>query len=158
MRVGFIGLGKMGAPIAANIKAAGHEVRVWNRTAGKATALAADGATPVASPAEAVDGADVLLTMLFDGPAVLDAVRRAEPNLHAGMVWAQCTTVGLDSITELAEFAALHEIELHLIVGSILAVTEAPNAAAPFSYPAGTWGPEEAEDLVALDARAWRRL
>ncbi|MBS2023287.1 MAG: glucose-6-phosphate dehydrogenase [Deltaproteobacteria bacterium] len=44
------------------------------------------------------------------------------------------------------------------LVDSVLKVTEAPDGGAPFSYPAGTWGPNEADRLLARDGRAWRRL
>jgi 3-hydroxyisobutyrate dehydrogenase len=106
--VAVLGTGIMGAAMARNLVKAGHEVRVWNRTAAKAQALTADGATAVDNPAAAVDGADVLLTILFDGQAVIDAVREAEPSLRPGLVWAQCTTVGVDSVPELAAYASAH--------------------------------------------------
>ena len=77
--------GIMGAPMARNLAGAGHEVRAWNRTASKAEGL---GATVAGSPAEAVDGADVVITMLSDGPTVGrgDGGRHADrrPGLVAG--------------------------------------------------------------------------
>jgi 3-hydroxyisobutyrate dehydrogenase-like beta-hydroxyacid dehydrogenase len=53
MRIGFLGLGKMGTPMARRLLAAGHEVTVWNRTRERAEALAAEGARVAATPAEA---------------------------------------------------------------------------------------------------------
>ena len=84
-RIGFLGTGIMGAPMARNLASAGHEVRAWNRTSSKAEGL---GATVAGSPAEAVEGAEVVITMLSDGPTVaavmegIDAARR--PGLVAG--------------------------------------------------------------------------
>nr|WP_230323353.1 NAD(P)-binding domain-containing protein [Cellulomonas hominis] len=77
--VAVLGTGIMGAAMARNLLRAGHAVRVWNRSAAKAEPLAADGATVAGSPAEAVDGADVVLTMLHDGAAVAEVIRQAAP-------------------------------------------------------------------------------
>ena len=68
--VAMLGTGTMGAPMARNLLQAGFDVRVWNRTVTKAAVLAADGAHPASTPAEAAAGADVLITMLIDGAAV----------------------------------------------------------------------------------------
>ena len=67
--IAFLGTGGMGGPMAANLARAGFDVRAWDRTATRASALADDGASPAASPAEAVRGAGILITMLADGPA-----------------------------------------------------------------------------------------
>lgn len=69
-RIAFLGLGLMGRPMAANLMKAGHELTVWNRSAGKADELVAAGAAEAATPAEAVAGAEAVFTMLSDGPAV----------------------------------------------------------------------------------------
>jgi 3-hydroxyisobutyrate dehydrogenase-like beta-hydroxyacid dehydrogenase len=63
MDVGFIGLGHMGAPMARNLLKAGHRVTVYNRTPGKAEALAREGAQVAGRVADACHG-DVLITML----------------------------------------------------------------------------------------------
>jgi 3-hydroxyisobutyrate dehydrogenase len=81
----------MGAPMARNLAAAGHEVRAWNRTPAKAEGL---GATVASSPAAAVEGAEVIITMLSDGPtvaAVMDDVTLADD-----VVWWQASTVGVE--------------------------------------------------------------
>ena len=80
MEVGFAGLGIMGSRMAANVRAAGHDVVVWNRTRAKAEAFGG----PVAdTPRELAERCDVLVTMLVDGPQVeavaLDAVEGARP-------------------------------------------------------------------------------
>ncbi len=69
MRIGFIGLGKMGSAMAANLIKAGHDVTVYNRTRVKVDALAAEGATPAGSVAEACGG-DVVVSMLANDDAV----------------------------------------------------------------------------------------
>jgi 3-hydroxyisobutyrate dehydrogenase len=101
MRVAVLGTGIMGAPMARNIAAAGHEVRAWNRTRERAEPLAGPGMTVCDEPAEAVSGADVAVTMLSDAAAV-EAV--AGPLLDAigDGVWAQMSTVGVEAIERLA--------------------------------------------------------
>ncbi|HET9379433.1 MAG TPA: NAD(P)-dependent oxidoreductase [Streptomyces sp.] len=106
--VSVLGTGIMGAAMARNIARAGHALRVWNRTRAKAEPLAAEGALVTGTPAEAVRDADVVLTVLHDGPAALDAMREAAPALCPGTVWIQSTTAGLDGLTALAGFAADH--------------------------------------------------
>src|SRR5438874_922304 len=69
MRVGFIGLGHMGAGMAANLLRAGHEVTVYNRTPGRDQALVEQGAHAAAQVADACQG-DVVITMLADDAAV----------------------------------------------------------------------------------------
>lgn len=98
----------MGAPMARNLLTSGLRVRVWNRTRDKALPLEADGAVVAGSPAEAVEGADVIVTMLSDGDAVHDAVSAAAPGLRAGQVWAQMSTVGVEAAGRLAALAGAH--------------------------------------------------
>ena len=69
MKIGFLGLGKMGLPMARRLLAAGHELRVWNRTEGRADPLLREGAILAGTPAEAELGADAVVTMLFDDAA-----------------------------------------------------------------------------------------
>jgi len=102
MTVAFLGTGIMGAPMAANIAAAGLDVRVWNRTRAKAEPLA-DVAAVAGSPSAAADGADTLVTMLADGPAVAEAFEAASP--ASGTLWLQMSTVGLDWTDRLAAMA-----------------------------------------------------
>ncbi len=106
--VALLGTGTMGAPMARNLLAADFPVRVWNRTRSKAEPLAEHGAVVVDTPAQAAEGADVLVTMLTDGPAVLDAAGQALAAAPEGVVWAQMSTVGLDDVTTLVELAARH--------------------------------------------------
>ncbi|MCX2968862.1 MULTISPECIES: NAD(P)-dependent oxidoreductase [Streptomyces] len=103
--VAVLGTGIIGAPVARNLSRGGFTVRAWNRTRAKADALGADGVTVAATPAEAVEGADVVVTVLKDGPSVLEAVEAAAPKLAEGTVWVQVSTVG-EAVDELAAFAA----------------------------------------------------
>lgn len=72
-KVGFIGLGLMGKPMAMNILKADHPLTVWNRTASRADELVAAGATLAKSPREVASASDVLITIVSDPPA-LEAV------------------------------------------------------------------------------------
>ncbi|MCU9840184.1 NAD(P)-dependent oxidoreductase [Ruegeria sp. WL0004] len=94
MQIGFLGTGLMGAHMVRNLLKAGHIVTVWNRTAAKAEALAADGATVAASPDRAVVGAEMVISMLADGPAteaILSdpALRQA---LSPGSTWVDMSS------------------------------------------------------------------
>ncbi|MCB1493533.1 MAG: NAD(P)-binding domain-containing protein, partial [Rhodobiaceae bacterium] len=68
-KIGWIGMGRMGFPMAERLVDAGYDVRVWNRTRAKAEPLAAKGATLVDSPADLAD-VDVLATMVSTGKDV----------------------------------------------------------------------------------------
>jgi 3-hydroxyisobutyrate dehydrogenase-like beta-hydroxyacid dehydrogenase len=72
--IAVLGTGRMGAPIARNLLAAGFTLAVWNRTPGRAQELVNAGARLAASPADAAGSADVVLTMLADGDAVAHAM------------------------------------------------------------------------------------
>ncbi|MEO3788103.1 NAD(P)-dependent oxidoreductase [Actinocorallia sp. B10E7] len=106
MDVAVLGTGIMGAAMARSLLRAGHRVRVWNRTRDKAAPLAADGALVMDTPAGAVAGAEVVLTVLFDGRAALETMREAAPELRPGALWAQSSTAALDDAPRLAGFAA----------------------------------------------------
>nr|HEX4312357.1 NAD(P)-dependent oxidoreductase [Kofleriaceae bacterium] len=72
--LGFLGLGNLGAPIAHNLVAAGHAVRVWNRTPAKTAPLAAAGATVASSPRDAVVRGGVTFSILWDDASVDEVV------------------------------------------------------------------------------------
>ncbi len=113
LTVTVLGTGIMGAAMARNLLKAGHTVRAWNRTRAKVSPLAADGAHVAGTPAEAVESADVVLTMLYDGPATLETMRAAAPALPRGAVWAQCTTSGIEDVAGLAAFARDHGLRFY---------------------------------------------
>jgi 3-hydroxyisobutyrate dehydrogenase len=105
--VAVLGTGIMGAPMARNLLAAGFPVRVWNRTAEKTAPLGAAGAVIGASPAEAADGAPIVLTMLTDADAVLATAAEALPGAD---VWIQASTVGIEGGERCAALAAEHGV------------------------------------------------
>jgi 3-hydroxyisobutyrate dehydrogenase len=108
LTVGVLGTGIMGAAMARNLARAGHTVHAWNRSRAKAEPLATDGVRITDTPADAVQGADVVLTMLYDGGTVLEVMREAAPALRPGTAWVQSTTAGLESMGSLADFAREH--------------------------------------------------
>ena len=73
-RVGFIGVGVMGAPMARNLLRAGHRVRAFDTSAAALAAVVRDGANDAGSAREAADGADYVITMLPTGRHVAEAV------------------------------------------------------------------------------------
>jgi 3-hydroxyisobutyrate dehydrogenase len=87
--------------MARNISGAGIDVRVWNRTPDRAEGLG----EVARSPAEAVEGADVMLTMLADGDAVEAVARDALGALSGDAVWLQMSTVGIVANERLAKLA-----------------------------------------------------
>ena len=103
--VALLGTGTMGAGMAASIARAGLPLRVWNRSREKAEPLAGVGAVIADSPAEAVEGADLVLTMLFDADAVAATMEQARASLAPGVVWVQQSTVGVEGSDRLVALA-----------------------------------------------------
>jgi 3-hydroxyisobutyrate dehydrogenase len=103
--VAVLGVGTMGSGMAANLLAAGHRVRVWNRSPRRTAPLVARGAVEAGSPGEAVQGVDVMLTMLYDVDATRAVLTEAAAGVTSGTLWIQSGTVGPDGATELAELA-----------------------------------------------------
>ncbi len=110
--IAFLGTGLMGFGMAGVLAREGFDLRVWNRTAAKAEPLAEDGARVCADVGDAVDGADVVITMLFDVDAVLEVMTEAAPRLGPDTVWVQASTVGIDGATRIVDFAAEHGLAL----------------------------------------------
>jgi 3-hydroxyisobutyrate dehydrogenase len=106
-RVAVLGTGIMGGPMARNLLRAGHEVRVWNRTREKAESLVGDGAEVAPTPADAVRGVEIVLTMLADARAVEEAMieRGGLDAISDGVVWIQSGTVGVAATERLAVLA-----------------------------------------------------
>jgi 3-hydroxyisobutyrate dehydrogenase len=114
LTVAVLGTGTMGAGMTRSLLRNAIKVRVWNRTASKAQALAAEGAEVAASPVEAVTGADVVITMLFDAASVLDVMTEAAPAFAPSTIWMQSSTIGVEGTTQaaaLAQAAALRMID-----------------------------------------------
>ncbi|HEV2485274.1 MAG TPA: NAD(P)-dependent oxidoreductase [Terracidiphilus sp.] len=98
MRIGFLGTGKMGTPMALRLLAAGHELAVWNRTEGRAEPLIREGAIAAGTPAEAELGADAVITMLFDDAAheeVFFGAHRLIDELSPGTLHISCSTISV---------------------------------------------------------------
>ncbi len=97
MKVGFIGLGSMGLPMATHLLEAGQDLAVYNRTRSRADDLAKRGARIATSPREVAQGADVLITMLADDPAVEQVIfgeDGALASLKRGAVHVSMSTIG----------------------------------------------------------------
>jgi 3-hydroxyisobutyrate dehydrogenase len=145
MTVAVLGTGTMGAPMARNLARAGLPVVAWNRTPAKAEALAQDGVRPAATADAAAAEADVLLTMLADGPVteavVIDGALRALPD---AAVWVQMSTVGVPAADRLATLAAEHGVPF---VDAPVLGSAAPAERGELTVLAS--GPEEVRDRCA---------
>jgi 3-hydroxyisobutyrate dehydrogenase-like beta-hydroxyacid dehydrogenase len=106
MKIGFLGLGQMGAGIAANLLRASHQVTLWNRSPSKAKALLDAGATLASNPREVAANSDVVFSMLADDAALL-AVLDGDAGLFAGLargsLHVSLSTIGVataDAVTQ----------------------------------------------------------
>src|SRR5512142_2358079 len=107
MRVGFVGLGIMGRPMAANLVKAGHEVTVWNRSKGKEVS----GAKSAANPAEAAKDAEVVWLCVSDTKAVeqvLFGEEGVERSLRPGMIVVDSSTILPSASKEFAQRIRAH--------------------------------------------------
>ena len=117
MKIGFLGLGTMGTPMANNLRKSGHTVTVWNRTPGKADPLVKKGAKPAATPRQATSGQEVVILCVADEKAVetvLEGPDGVLAGLDPGAVVVDCSTAGVRS-------AALVEERVKARGGSFLA-------------------------------------
>lgn len=146
MRVAVCGLGKMGAPIARRLLAAGHALTVYNRTPGRADPLVAGGAREVRRPDEVWGTADVCLTMVADDTA-LAALTTGEAGLLLGpppeRVLVDMSTVSPAASAEVARAAE----------GAGVAYLRAPVSGNPSVVEAGNL-----TIMVSGDERAYRRV
>lgn len=129
--IGFIGLGLMGRPMAANLLKAGYELTVWNRTASRADALVSAGAKRAATPRDAAAASEILITIVSD-PAALEAVLWGEDGALAGLrqgsVLVDSSTISPALARRVAQTVAARGAEF----------LEAP-------VTGGTWGAEKGE-------------
>ena len=108
-RVGFVGTGIMGAPMARNALKAGFAVTVTNRTLARAEPLAKDGATVVKTPREVAQRSDIVVTMVVDSPdveAVLFGADGVAAGAHDGLLAIDMSTISPARTKEFAERAA----------------------------------------------------
>jgi 3-hydroxyisobutyrate dehydrogenase len=145
----------LGAGMARNIAGAGIPLRVWNRTRTKAEPLAEVGAVVADSAAEAVRGADVVVTMLFDTDSVLAALEDARAGLAAGAVLLQQSTVGVEGADRLA--AVAEELGLVYVDAPVLGTKKPAEDGALVVLASG---PEATQDTLApiFDAIGSRTL
>lgn len=108
-RVGFVGLGLMGLPMARNVLRAGYALTVWNRTASKAAPLVAEGAEQAGSPGEVAERSDVVITIVTDSPDV-EAVVGGDGGVLSGaargMTWIDMSTISPEVTRRLGAAAA----------------------------------------------------
>jgi 3-hydroxyisobutyrate dehydrogenase len=142
--VAVLGTGIMGAGMARSLARAGLSVSAWNRHAEKARPLADDGIAVAEKAEDAVSGATVVVTMLFDTASVAAVMADALPAMAEGAVWAQTSTVGLDGTAELAELARAHGVGF---VDAPVLGTRQPAAEGKLTVLAA--GPTELRDAVA---------
>lgn len=100
MKIGFIGLGNMGGPMAANLAKAGHQVQGFDMAD-----VAIEGVTMVGSGAEAATGAEVVITMLPNGQILRAVADQILPAMAAGATLVDCSTVDVDSARAVAQQA-----------------------------------------------------
>ncbi len=101
MKIGFIGLGNMGAPMAANLAKAGHQVTGFDMAD-----VTVDGVSMAGTAAEAANGADVVITMLPNGQILRAVAGEVIPAMTAGAALVDCSTVDVDSARAVAEQCA----------------------------------------------------
>jgi 3-hydroxyisobutyrate dehydrogenase len=147
--------GTMGLGMSRNIAKAGMTVRAWNRTREHAEPLAGDGITVVDSPTEAVEGADVFMTILSDGDAVLDVAGQVLPGAGDDAIWLQMSTIGTEACDRCISMA--QERGLVLVDAPVLG-TKQPAEEGKLVVLAS--GPDDARDRVEpiFDAVGQRTL
>lgn len=103
--VSVLGLGSMGTALATSLLRVGHQVTVWNRTPGRADALAAAGAIPADSPALAMRDATIVLVCLLDDGAVTSTLQ-AGGDAIAGRIIVNLTNNTPSEARALAQWVA----------------------------------------------------
>lgn len=146
-KVGFIGLGKMGAPIAHNLLKAGFDLTVYDRAPERINLLVAQGARGAASSKEAAVGADVVISCVLNDQSVLEVVTGKDgmlAGLKPGGVHIGATTISPGCAAKLAELHQAHGSVY--IAGPIFGRPSSAEAGALLTYVAG-----EAEAIAACE-------
>jgi 3-hydroxyisobutyrate dehydrogenase-like beta-hydroxyacid dehydrogenase len=145
-RIGFAGLGAMGAGIARRLHDAGHHVVVWNRTKAKADPLVEAGMGWAETPRELAASVDVLFTMLTN-TAAIEATADGRDGVLAGLradaVWADMSTIAPDASVALAD--RVHAAGAYFL--------DCPVSGSPATLAAG-----QLSVMVGGDRRAFQRV
>jgi 3-hydroxyisobutyrate dehydrogenase-like beta-hydroxyacid dehydrogenase len=153
MKVGFIGLGRMGQAMAARLLGGGHELVVYNRSRDKAAELEKNGAKVAGSIAEACKGREVVISMVSDDKALTEVVKDISANLDKGAIHV---AMGTHGVHVLREVDAVHGKAGQLFVAS--PVLGRPEAAAAGQINIVPAGPAAAiKKLEPLNALMGRR-
>jgi 3-hydroxyisobutyrate dehydrogenase-like beta-hydroxyacid dehydrogenase len=145
MKVGFIGLGRMGQAMAARLLGAGHELVVYNRTRAKCADLEKAGAKVASSMVEACKGREVVISMVTDDKALLEVVKDGVvPGLPKGAIHV---AMGTHSVAAIREIGPLHDNAGQVLVGA--PVLGRPEAAAAGQVGVVAGGPKDAVAKVA---------
>jgi 3-hydroxyisobutyrate dehydrogenase len=148
LTIAFLGAGRMGAPMASRLIHDGFNVRVWNRSTERLNALVQLGGIAAATPATAALGADIVITMLPDGPTV-ESVFCGEDGafdtLARGALWLQMSTIGIEWTDRLASTAREADV---LFVDAPVSGSVTPATAGELLILAS--GPSEAQPVASL--------
>ena len=109
-KVAFIGLGNMGGPMAANLVKAGHAVQGFDLVQASKDAAKADGVAIAASAADAVKGAEVIITMLPAGKHVVSVWQEVIPAAQKGALIIDCSTIDVESARKAHALAAAAQL------------------------------------------------
>ena len=149
-RIGFIGLGLMGRPMAANLLKAGHSLTIWNRTASRAQDLVTAGAKLAANPREVAEASDILITMVSDPPALEEVLWGHEGRndgalggLKPASTYIDCSTISPALVKKISVYCAENKIKF----------LDAP-------VTGGDWGAREGTLLFMIggDAETFREV
>jgi 3-hydroxyisobutyrate dehydrogenase-like beta-hydroxyacid dehydrogenase len=126
MRVAVLGMGNMGRAVARRLLARGCDVKVWNRTPGKAAEVVEAGAVEEASPVEAARGVEAVLMSLADDQAVLDVMTRLAElrSVPDAPIVVDMSTVSPETSRKLRDMAPGHRFVAAPIIGGPQAVLE----------------------------------
>jgi 2-hydroxy-3-oxopropionate reductase len=111
MKIGFVGLGIMGRPMALNLIKGGHTVTVWARRAESMKPLLEAGAQGAASPAEAARGNELLISMVADAPDVADVMRSVASAGQTGLVAVDMSTIAPAAARKIGEELAVAGVD-----------------------------------------------
>jgi 3-hydroxyisobutyrate dehydrogenase len=105
MNIAFLGLGRMGRELVPHLLDAGHQVTAWNRSPGPAESIGRRGARIAGSAAEAVEGADAVVSALFGPDTVREVILSGDLPFASDALWVDVTTVAPADATEFATWA-----------------------------------------------------